>query len=114
MHKQLLDSRHMIWRQSRTHQLSLISPSATTLMQVPAGTLRAGREPSQVFLTRRLPISHSHHYAFCAVQENILQCFRQSLVWFPSAAPIATECSLPGWLVQQENKPYQVDFIVTF
>lgn len=113
-HKQLLDSRHVIRRQSRTHKLSLTSSSATSLMQVPAGMLKAGRETRQVSLTPRHPISHSHHYAFHAVQANILQCFHQSLVHFPRAALITTECLLPGWLVQQENKPYQVDFIVNF
>ena len=114
MHKQLLDSRHVIWRQSRMHELSLTSPDATTLMHVPAGTVRAGRERSQVSITWRIPISYSHHYAFCTVQGNILQYFHQSRVCFPSVALISTECLLPERLVQQGNKPYQVDFIITF
>lgn len=86
IHMQLLGSRHAVWRQSRTHNVSVISSSETTPMQVLVRMLRAGRETSQMPLTSM----------FSMLPNKIFSSVSSS------------ECLLPGWLVQQENKPYQV------
>lgn len=95
------DFRHMVWKQSRT-SLTHLSQCNHSHAEV-CRALRTGRERSQVSFSSRLPIFHSHHYAFRAVQENVLQCFhiKASRVFL-----VPLSLSLPELLALQENKPY--------
>lgn len=106
--KHLLDSRHVIWRLSKTCELPLVSPSATTLTQIPSGMLMAAKETRHISLTpRQFPW-------LCPLRcpKRYFLCIHQSLAHFPSIAPRVTRSA--GWWVYQGNKLYENNFVLIF
>lgn len=95
--KQLLDSRHVIWRQSRTHKLSLISSSATALMQVPAWELRASRKQAKFLSAQDFPSPIITMPFMVSKQIFYSVSIKASCAFLVLLSSPQSARSLPGW-----------------